>query len=93
MIKSLEARKSVMRLSHRMVKMLCERLTMSDQLNFPITTGDGNGWVRVSIHKSGGMGEPHGTIVCVVATLWLPILAENVFDFLTDHTKRHKVIN
>ncbi|KAJ1420886.1 START-like domain superfamily [Sesbania bispinosa] len=86
---SLEGRKSVMKLAHRMVKTFCESLTMSGhELDFPHLTVENNSGVRVNVRKSGGIGQPNGTIVMVATSLWLPLHYENVFEFLTDHKRR-----
>ncbi|KAJ1414384.1 START-like domain superfamily [Sesbania bispinosa] len=86
---SLEGRKSVMKLAHRMVKTFCESLTMSGhELDFPHLTVENNSGVRVNVRKSAGIGQPNGTIVMVATSLWLPLHYENVFEFLTDHKRR-----
>ncbi|CAI8590367.1 unnamed protein product [Vicia faba] len=89
-ITSTDGRKSVMKLAHRMVKMFCESLTMSGQLEFQHVTLDSIGGVRVSIRKNNNFGQPKGTVAVAATTLWLPLPAKRIFEFLRDPTKRSK---
>ncbi|XP_061339718.1 homeobox-leucine zipper protein ROC8-like [Gastrolobium bilobum] len=87
-INSLEGRKSVMKLSHRMVKHFCESLNMSGKLDFPHLTVENNTGVRVAVHKLTELGQPNGLAVAAATSLWLPLHHHKVFDFLTDDRKR-----
>ncbi|XP_058749426.1 homeobox-leucine zipper protein HDG11-like [Vicia villosa] len=89
-ITSIEGRQSVMKFAHRMVKMLCESLTMSGQLEFQHVTLDSVGGVRVSIRKNNNYGQPKGTVAVAATTIWLPLPAQKIFEFLRDPTKRSK---
>lgn len=80
-----------MKFAHRMVKMLCESLTMSGQLEFQHVTLDSVGGVRVSIRKNNNYGQPKGTVAVAATTIWLPLPAKKIFEFLRDPTKRSKV--
>ena len=90
-ISSIEGRRSVMKLSHRMVKIFCESLNMTGKLDFPQLTVENNSGVRVSVRKSTELGQPNGTIVIAATSLWLPLHYQKVFDFLTDVNKRVQV--
>ncbi|KAI5446778.1 hypothetical protein KIW84_014574 [Lathyrus oleraceus] len=89
-ITSIDGRKSVMKFAHRMVKMFCESLTMTGQLEFQDVTLDSIGGVRVSIRKNNIFGQPKGTVVVAATTIWLPLPAQKIFEFLRDPTNRSK---
>ncbi|KAK4430476.1 Homeobox-leucine zipper protein ROC8 [Sesamum alatum] len=87
-IDSLEGRRNLMKLSHRMMKNFCEALSMSDKLDFPHLSEFKNSGVRVSLRKSNGLGQPDGFIVSAATSLWLPISNENLFNFFKDEKRR-----
>ncbi|PIN23476.1 Transcription factor PHOX2/ARIX, contains HOX domain [Handroanthus impetiginosus] len=87
-IDSLEGRRNLMRLSHRMIKNYFEVLSMSDKHDFYHLSEMTNSGVRVSVRKSNGPGEPEGFIVNAATSLWLPFSYENLFNFLRDEKKR-----
>lgn len=91
MIQTIEGRKGVMKFAHRMVKMFCECLTMTGQLEFQHLSLDSIGGVRVSVRKTTSTGQPNGMVVAAATTLWLPLSADKVFEFLRDPTKRSQV--
>lgn len=80
----------MMKLSHRMVKIFCEVLSMSDKIDFP-QLSDQNSGVRVSLRKSNGPGQPDGFIVSAATSLWLPLSKEDLFNFFKDEKKRVEV--
>ncbi|KAG8373525.1 hypothetical protein BUALT_Bualt11G0033200 [Buddleja alternifolia] len=87
-IDSLEGRRNLMKLSHRMVKSFCEVLSMSDKLDFAHLSEMKNSGVRVSLRKSDGLGQPDGYIVSATTSIWLPLTNENLFNFFKDEKKR-----
>ncbi|RHN72899.1 putative START-like domain-containing protein [Medicago truncatula] len=89
-IQTLEGRNSVIKLADRMVKMFCECLTMPGQVELNHLTLDSIGGVRVSIRATtdDDASQPNGTVVTAATTLWLPLPAQKVFEFLKDPTKR-----
>nr|XP_027187843.1 homeobox-leucine zipper protein HDG11-like [Cicer arietinum] len=89
-IETIEGRKSVMRLSHRMVRMFCECLTTQSNVEFPSTIQDSIGGIRVSFQDITSSGQPNGKGVVAIATLWTPLPSDKVFEFLIDPTKRSK---
>jgi homeobox-leucine zipper protein len=81
-----------MMLGDRMVKIFCECLTMTGQLEFQhLNLESSIGGVRVSLHQATNTGQPNGIVVAAATTLWLPLPAEYVFQFLKDPTKRYQV--
>ncbi|KAL5079351.1 hypothetical protein RYX36_007772, partial [Vicia faba] len=89
-IQTLEGRKSVMKLSHRMVKMFCESLALENKLNFQSLIKESIGGINISVDTNTGKGKPNGTIICASSTLLIPLQADKVFEFLIDHTERFK---
>ncbi|KAL5157944.1 Homeobox-leucine zipper protein HDG11 [Glycine soja] len=88
-INSLEGRRSVMNFCHRMIKVFCESLTMSGNLDFPLLKMENNSGVRVSIRKNRNhLGQPKGVIVVAATSIWLPLHYMKVFEFLTDDRRR-----
>ncbi|GAU49528.1 hypothetical protein TSUD_377410 [Trifolium subterraneum] len=89
-IQTIEGRRSVMRLAHRMVKNFCECLTMAGQVEFEhLNLESSIGGVRVSLRQA-NIGQPNSIVVAAATTLWLPLHAEYVFEFLKDPTKRYQ---
>ncbi|KAJ7964418.1 Homeobox-leucine zipper protein [Quillaja saponaria] len=87
-ISSPEARRSIMKLGHRMVKSFCGILNMSGKLDFPQLSEVNNSGVRISVHKNTEPGQPGGAVVSAATSLWLPLPPQNVFDFLKDKKTR-----
>lgn len=84
----------MIKLAHRMVKMFCESLTMPGQLELKhLTDLDSIGGVRVSLRNTtdDDTSQPNGTVVTAATTLWFPLPAQKVFEFLKDPTKRSQV--
>ncbi|CAA0813484.1 Homeobox-leucine zipper protein HDG11 [Striga hermonthica] len=89
-ITSFEGRRNVMKLSHRMVKNFCEALSMSDNLDFPHLSDFENSGVRISFRKSDEPGQVDGFVVSAATSIWLPLLKEDLFDYLRDEKNRYQ---
>ncbi|KAL8476438.1 hypothetical protein ACS0TY_028926 [Phlomoides rotata] len=87
-INSVEGRRNLMRLSHRMVRSLSEILSMSDRLDFSHLSELNNTGVRISVRISRGTGLPNGLIVSAATSISLPFSNKELFDFLNDETRR-----
>ncbi|GFP82392.1 homeobox-leucine zipper protein roc8 [Phtheirospermum japonicum] len=87
-IASAGGQRNLMKLSHRMVKTFCEALSMSDKLDFPHLSEFENSGVRVSFRKSNEPGQLDGFVVTAATSIWLPLLKENLFEFLKDEKNR-----
>ncbi|CAL0301022.1 unnamed protein product [Lupinus luteus] len=82
------------------LKRVCERLALyyidmipshdirGDKLEFPQLSSERNGGVKVSFRKCIEPGQPHGIVVTAITSLWLPIPYQQIYDFLTDDTRR-----
>ncbi|KAL5743560.1 hypothetical protein ACOSQ2_026676 [Xanthoceras sorbifolium] len=89
-ITSAESRKSLMKLSHRMVKNFSGMLTMSGKLDFPQLSEVNNSGVRMCVRKTSDSGHPNGTVISAATSLWLPLPPETVFNFFRDIKMRTK---
>ncbi|KDP35728.1 hypothetical protein JCGZ_10500 [Jatropha curcas] len=87
-ITSSEARRRMMKLSHRMIKDFCAMLSMSGKLDFPQLSEVNNSGVRVSVRRSGGPGQHFGMIISAATSLRLPLPPETVFNFFKDEKTR-----
>jgi homeobox-leucine zipper protein len=86
-----EGKRSIVKLSHRMVKNFCGILSMSGKLDFPQLSEVNNSGVRVSVRNSTEPGQPCGMIVSAATSLWLPLPPYTVFNFFRDHRTRVQV--
>ncbi|KAF3965987.1 hypothetical protein CMV_009874 [Castanea mollissima] len=86
-----EGKRSIMKLSHRMVKNFCGMLSMTGKLDFPQLNEVNNSGVRVSVRKSSEPGQPCGMIVSAATSLWLPLPSHHVFSFFREEKTRVQV--
>ncbi|KAG5247200.1 homeobox-leucine zipper protein [Salix suchowensis] len=87
-VTSPEGRRSVVNLSHRMVKIFFASLEMSGKLDFPQLSEVNNSGVRVAIRKNTEQGQLIGMVVSAATSLWLPLSPQNVFSFFKDEKSR-----
>lgn len=88
-----------MELAHRMVKMFCGTLDLSDKKEFPHLTRQNNNnnnnnyndGVRVSVRTSTEPGVPNGVVIGAATSFRLPLPPPNVFCFLKDNNIRLQV--
>ncbi|KAK2973163.1 hypothetical protein RJ640_009586 [Escallonia rubra] len=83
-----EGRRSLMKLSHRMVSSFCSILSMSEKLDFPNFSEMSNSGVRISVRTSTEPSQPRGVIVSAATSLWLPLSCDSVFNFFRDEKTR-----
>nr|XP_023870350.1 homeobox-leucine zipper protein ROC8-like [Quercus suber] len=83
-----EGKRSIMKLSHRMVKNFCGMLSMTGKLDFPQLSEVNNSGVRVSVRKRSEPGQPCGMIVSAATSLWLPLPPHHVFSFFREEKTR-----
>lgn len=87
-----EGKRSIMNLSHRMVKYFCANLNnMSSKLDSPLQSELKDGGVEISVRKSVEPGQPTGMIVNASSSLCLPLSPCAVFDFFSNEKTRHQV--
>ncbi|WCJ25143.1 Homeobox-leucine zipper protein ROC8 [Euphorbia peplus] len=87
-ISSAQGKRSLMKLSQRMVRNFCATLSMSGKLDFPQLSEANNSGVRVSVRKSCESGQPGGMVVSAATSLWLPLPPPSVFSFFKDESTR-----
>ncbi|KAM1659034.1 hypothetical protein ACFXTN_043131 [Malus domestica] len=71
-----------------MVKNFCGMLSMAGNLDLPQLSEVDNTGIQVSVHTSTEIGQPHGTIVSVATSLWLPLSTQMIFNFFKDEKTR-----
>ncbi|XP_065868785.1 homeobox-leucine zipper protein ROC8-like isoform X2 [Euphorbia lathyris] len=87
-VSSPQGKRSIMKLSQRMVRDFCAMLSMSGKLDFPQMSEANNSGVRVSVRRSCESGQPVGIIVSAATSLWLPLPPLSVFSFFKDEKTR-----
>ena len=88
-----EGRRSMMKLSQRMVSSFCASMTASQHHQWTHMTGAaGNDvCVRVSMHRNGDPGQPNGVVLSAATSVWLPVPCDHVFAFVRDESTRSQV--
>uniref|UniRef100_N1R4W9 Homeobox-leucine zipper protein ROC8 n=1 Tax=Aegilops tauschii TaxID=37682 RepID=N1R4W9_AEGTA len=90
---TLEGKRSMMRLSQRMVGSFCASLSASQQHRWTTLSGPGAGvddaaGVRVMVHRSTDPGQPSGVVLSAATSIWLPVSCDRVFAFVSDENTR-----
>ncbi|KAK1603701.1 hypothetical protein QYE76_027374 [Lolium multiflorum] len=85
-----EGRRSMMKLSQRMVSSFCASMTASQHHQWTHMSGTaGNDvCVRVSMHRNGDPGQPNGVVLSAATSVWLPVASDHVFAFVRDESTR-----
>ncbi|KAM0832724.1 hypothetical protein ACQ4PT_064718 [Festuca glaucescens] len=85
-----EGRRSMMKLSQRMVSSFCASMTASQHHQWTHMPGAaGNDvCVRVSLHRNGDPGQPNGVVLSAATSVWLPVASDHVFAFVRDESTR-----
>lgn len=90
-IPSLEGKKSMMKLSQRMVNIFYANISFANNQSWTALSESSNDTTRVTTWKNIEPGQPNGQILCAVSTTWLPFTHHQVFDLLTDVQRRSQV--
>ncbi|ONK71940.1 uncharacterized protein A4U43_C04F13970 [Asparagus officinalis] len=90
-IPSPDARKNMMKLSHRMVKTFCANISSASNQSWTALSDSSDDTIRVTTRKSMEPGQPNGVILTAVSTTWLPFSQDQVFDLLTDEQRRSQL--
>uniref|UniRef100_A0ACD5ZAW9 Uncharacterized protein n=1 Tax=Avena sativa TaxID=4498 RepID=A0ACD5ZAW9_AVESA len=90
-----EGKRSMMRLSQRMVGSFCASLSASQLHRWTTLSGPGAAGssddaagVRVMVHRSTDPGQPSGVVLSAATSIWLPVSCERVFAFVRDENTR-----
>ncbi|XP_077230301.1 homeobox-leucine zipper protein ROC8-like [Tasmannia lanceolata] len=87
-IPSPNGRRSMMKLSQRMIHNFCSCISASNGHRWTTLSGLNDIGVRVTVHKSTDPGQPNGVVLSAATSLWLPISPQNVFNFFRDERTR-----
>lgn len=87
-VPSAEGKRSMMKLSQRMVNNFCSSINPSNGHQWTSLSGLNDFEVRAILHKSNDPGQPNGMVLSASTTIWLPVPPQNVFDFFRDGRTR-----
>ncbi|KAJ9552887.1 hypothetical protein OSB04_016932 [Centaurea solstitialis] len=87
-VPSTEGKRSMMKLSQRMVNNFCSSINPSNGHQWTSLSGLNEFEVRAILHKSNDPGQPNGMVLSASTTIWLPVPPQNVFDFFRDGRTR-----
>ncbi|KAL6911562.1 hypothetical protein ACP4OV_000367 [Aristida adscensionis] len=84
-----EGKRSMMKLSQRMVGSFCASLSASQHHRWTtLQSGPNDVGVRVMVHRSTDPGQPSGVVLSAATSIWLPVPCDRVFAFVRDeHTR------
>ncbi|XP_020582158.1 homeobox-leucine zipper protein ROC8-like [Phalaenopsis equestris] len=83
-----DGKRSMMRLSQRMVSNFCSTLGSYNGYRWTAPAGLNDVGVRVTVHRCSDPGQPNGVFLCAATSLWLPYSPHSVFSFLRDEQSR-----
>ncbi|KAL3499978.1 hypothetical protein ACH5RR_039071 [Cinchona calisaya] len=86
-IPSPEARKNVMNLAQRMMRLFCVNISSACGQSWTALTNSADDTVRITTRKVTQPGEPTGLILVAVLTSWLPYSHHQVIDLLRDERR------
>ncbi|XP_068662098.1 homeobox-leucine zipper protein ROC8-like [Aristolochia californica] len=87
-IPSPDGRRSMMKLSQRMINNFCTSISTSSGHRWTTLSGLNDVGVRVTVHKSTDPGQPNGVVLSAATSLWLPVSPQTVFNFFKDERTR-----
>lgn len=90
-IPSPDGKRSMMKLSQRMVSNFCSSISTSNSHQWTTLSGMNEVGVRVAVHKSTDPGQPNGVVLNAATSFWLPVSPQNVFNFFKDERTRSQV--
>ncbi|KAH8513848.1 hypothetical protein H0E87_006922 [Populus deltoides] len=91
-IPSPEARKNMMRLAQRMIRIFSLNISSSSGQSWTGLSDSYDDTVRITTRKITEPGQPNGVILSAVSTTWLPYPHYQVFDLLRDEHRRSQVL-
>jgi hypothetical protein len=86
-----EGKRSMMKLSQRMVSSFCASLGASQLHRWTTLSGPNDVGVRVMVHRSTDPGQPSGVVLSASTSIWLPVPCDRVFAFVRDENTRSQV--
>ncbi|KAJ8479264.1 hypothetical protein OPV22_022991 [Ensete ventricosum] len=85
-VPSVEAKRSMMKLAHRMVMDFCASFSASAGNKWTMLSGI-NDDLRVTLQRTDS-SLPHGVVLSAATSIWLPLPRDRVFGFLKDEQNR-----
>ncbi|KAL9156889.1 hypothetical protein ABFS82_09G109700 [Erythranthe guttata] len=90
-VDTLAGRKSILTLSQRMSWSFCRAIGGSRRILWKKIVSKTGDDIRVSLRNNlNEQGEPIGTILSAVSSVWLPLSHHALFDFLRDENRRNE---
>lgn len=86
-----EGKRSMMKLSQRMVSSFCAGVTSSPTQRWTFLAGNSDVSVRVFTHRAGELGQPSGVVLAASTSIWLPVPVDHVFALVRDVSARSQV--
>ncbi|XP_062221849.1 homeobox-leucine zipper protein ROC8-like isoform X1 [Phragmites australis] len=83
-----EGKRSMMKLSQRMVNSFCSSLSASQLHRWTTLSGPNDLGVRVMVHRSTDPGQPSGVVLSAATSIWLPVPCDRVFAFVRNENTR-----
>jgi homeobox-leucine zipper protein len=87
-----EGKRSMVKLSQRMVSSFCASLSASQHHRWTTLSGPNDVGVRVMVHRSTDPGQPSGVVLSAATSIWLPVPCDRVFAFVRDENTRTQVL-
>ena len=92
-ISCIEGKRSLLKLSERMVTSFCGGVSASNAHTWTTLSGSGADDVRVMTRKSvDDPGRPPGIVLSAATSFWLPVPPKRVFEFFRDEHSRNEVL-
>ncbi|KAJ8771472.1 hypothetical protein K2173_026649 [Erythroxylum novogranatense] len=87
---SLNGKRSMLKLAHRMVDNFCSGVCASSTRRWDqLLAGNGGDNIRILTRQSSNdPGEPSGVVLSAATSVWLPVTWQRLFDFLSDDRVR-----
>ncbi|GFY99143.1 homeodomain GLABROUS 2 [Actinidia rufa] len=90
-ISCIEGKRSLLKLSERMVMSFCGGVSASNAHTWTTLSGSGADDVRVMTRKSvDDPGRPPGIVLSAATSFWLPVPPKRVFEFFRDEHSRNE---
>uniref|UniRef100_A0A803NZV3 START domain-containing protein n=1 Tax=Cannabis sativa TaxID=3483 RepID=A0A803NZV3_CANSA len=90
-VATLAGRKSILKLAQRMTWSFCRAVAASSYNTWTKVSSKTGDDIRITSRKNmNDPGEPLGLILCAVSSVWLPVSANVLFDFLRDENHRNE---
>ncbi|CAA2941815.1 homeobox-leucine zipper protein HDG11-like [Olea europaea var. sylvestris] len=87
-IPSPEGKRSMTKLAQRMINNFCASINPSNGERWMTLSGSNEFEVRAALHKSTDPGQPNAVVLSAATTIWLPVSAQNIFNFFRDERTR-----